>query len=230
MRQKGMPALAVLCCATLLAAGCSTSPIPLSENFELTSQQKVRSAGHWELVARDVIAQTSAFIDAQGIARDAAFFIEEADEDASSFEKAFREFLITEMVQSGKTVSTQPGAAVKVSYDTQIIHHNSARPHFVPGLYTMIATGVAAAYGVSTMHVDAQIAAAIGAAGGLDYVASINSGGPTHTELILTTTLSSGQMYLARKTDVYYLEDADTNLFQKQVRPAPVRSFKVVAE
>ena len=55
--------------------------------------------------------------------------------------------------------------------------------------------------------------AGVAAAGGLDYANSINSGGPTATELILTTTVTRGGQYVARKTDVYYLENVDTPLF-----------------
>jgi len=47
----------------------------------------------------------------------------------------------------------------------------------------------------------------------MDYAASINSGGPTNTELILTTTVTRDGQYVARKTDVYYLENVDTPLF-----------------
>jgi len=58
-----------------------------------------------------------------------------------------------------------------------------------------------------------------------DGIAATNSGGPTHTELILTTTVSTGGRYLARKTDVYYVEEADTSLFASLV---PHRTVKVV--
>ena len=54
----------------------------------------------------------------------------------------------------------------------------------------------------------------LGLAGAADYVSSEYSGGPTHTELILTTTIASGGRYLVRKTDVYYIENADVNLMQ----------------
>lgn len=228
-RRVSTPLFAISCGLSLLLAGCATSPIPLAENFELTTQKKVRSAGHWELLSRDVVTQTRAFMENSGLASEVAYYVAEP-EAASVFEKAFREFLITDMVQAGQPVSMNPGVPVHVTYDVQVVRHNSDRPHFVPGQFTMIATGLAAAYGVSTMHVDAQRLAVIGAAAGGDYLASINSGGPTNTEIILTTTLSSGGMYLARTTDVYYLENTDVGLFLKTPRVAPTRTFEVVAE
>ena len=62
-------------------------------------------------------------------------------------------------------------------------------------------------------HLDAQLLGVLGLSAAADYGASINSGGPTNTEMILTTTVSRGGQYLVRKTDVYYLENADTPLF-----------------
>ena len=51
--------LAVLAGAVATLVGCAQrAPIPVAENFEYTSQPKVRSAGHWDLVSRDVVSQT----------------------------------------------------------------------------------------------------------------------------------------------------------------------------
>ena len=41
-----------------LLVGCATSPIPVSANFPLTVEPKVRSAGHWGLLSADVVKQT----------------------------------------------------------------------------------------------------------------------------------------------------------------------------
>jgi len=68
---------------------------------------------------------------------------------------------------------------------------------------------------VNSERIDAQLAAGLGLTLAADYANSINSGGPTNTELILTTTVTRGGQYLARKTDVYYLENADTPLFTR---------------
>jgi len=205
--------------------GCATAPIPLAENFELTTQKKVRSAGHWEILARDVVAQTAATLDQAGVGSNAMYVAEAAG--ASQFDKAFRQFLITELVEGGKLVKTSPERAVEVSYDTIVIKHRSERPHFVPGRYTMLASGLGAIYGLRGQHLDLKIAAGIALAGGADYLASVDTGGPTHTELVLTTTVTHGGRYLARKTDVYYLEDVDAYLFARALR---AKVMEVVAQ
>ena len=62
--------LAVVAGAVATLVGCAAkSPIPLAENFELTVQPKVRSAGQWNLLSRDVGAQSLGTLDKAGIAQ-----------------------------------------------------------------------------------------------------------------------------------------------------------------
>ena len=207
--------LAVLAGAVATLVGCATrAPIPLAENFELTVQPKVRSAGHWELVSRDVVAQTLATLDKAGVAPGSQLHVA-LPANPSSFDLAFRDFLITKLVQSGAPVQQMPGQTLDVTYHAQLVRHNSERPHFIPGQFTMLAAGLMAAYGLRHEHIDAQMLGALGLTAAADYGASINSGGPTNTEMILTTTVARGGQYIARKTDVYYLENADTPLFMR---------------
>jgi len=208
--------------------GCETAPIPVAKNFEYTSQYKVRSAGHWDLVARDVAFQTRAMLESAGIG-DATPLHVVAPSNPSAFDLGFRDFLITQLVHDGAVVRTDPAAALAVSYGTQVVRHNSDRPHFIPGAFTMLAGGLAAAYGLRLEHIDTKIVAGLGLAVGMDYAASINSVGPTNTELILTTTVTRDGQYVARKTDVYYLENVDTPLF---MRPSYYRAvnMKVVSQ
>ena len=207
--------LAVLAGAVATLVGCATrAPIPLAENFESTVQPKVRSAGHWELVSRDVVAQTLATLDKAGVAPGTQLHVA-LPLNPSSFDLAFRDFLITKLVQSGAPVQQMPGQTLDVTYHAQLVRHNSERPHFIPGQFTMLAAGLMAAYGLRHEHIDAQMLGALGLTAAADYGASINSGGPTNTEMVLTTTVARGGQYIARKTDVYYLENADTPLFMR---------------
>ena len=219
--------LAVLAGAVATMVGCANrAPIPLAENFELTVQPKVRSAGHWELVSRDVVAQTLATLDKAGVAPGTPLHVA-LPPNPSAFDVGFRDFLITKLVQRGATVQQMPGQTLDVTYHAQVVRHNSERPHFIPGQFTMITAGLMAAYGLRHEHLDAQMLGALGLAVAADYGASVNSGGPTNTEMILTTTVARGGQYLARKTDVYYLENADTPLF---MRPSKSVNMKVVSQ
>jgi hypothetical protein len=195
----------------VLLVGCASSPIPVSANFPLTVEPKVRSAGHWALLSNDVVKQTLDSLGKLGVSGNLYVAL---PANATTFDKAFQNFLITDLVKSGRVVQQEPGQALEVSYQTQVVRHNSFRPHFVPGRFTMIAAGLAAAYDLGYHPVGDKVAGGLALAIGADYIASESSGGPTATELILTTTIASGGRYLVRKTDVYYVEEADTTLLQ----------------
>ena len=221
MIPKTLMQLAIGAGAALLV-GCATSPIPVSANFPLTVEPKVRSAGHWNLVSNDVVKQTLDSLGKLGVSGNLYVAM---PANASAFDRAFQNFLITDLVKSGRVVQQFPDRALEVSYQTQVVRHNSPRPHFVPGRFTMITAGLYAAYGLGLAPVGEKMLGGLHAAVGADYIASVDSGGPTHTELILTTTIAQGGRYLVRKTDIYYVEEADTALLQYRA-PAPV--MKVV--
>ncbi|MDH4445999.1 MAG: hypothetical protein QE488_00020 [Acidovorax sp.] len=215
MKFSKAVSLAILAGAVATLTGCAyRSPIPLAENFQLTVQPKVRSAGHWEILSQDVVSQTLGTLEKAGIAPGTQLHVA-LPPNPSAFDLAFRDFLITRMVQSGAPVLQNPGQALDVTYHTQLVRHNSPRPHFVPNQLTMIAVGLMAAYGLRHEHLDAQLLATLGFTSLADYGLSVGSGGPTNTEMILTTTVTRGGQYVARKTDVYYLENADTPLFMR---------------
>ncbi|MPN16550.1 hypothetical protein SDC9_163895 [bioreactor metagenome] len=106
----------------------------------------MRSAGHWELVSRDVVAQTLGTLNQAGAAG-APLYVA-LPPNPSAFDYAFRDFLITQFVQSGTPVMQAPGQTLDVTYEAQVVRHNSDRPHFIPGMFTMLAAGVGAAYGL----------------------------------------------------------------------------------
>ena len=209
MIPKTMRLLAI-CAGAALMTACATSPIPVSENFPLTVQPKVRSAGHCDILSKDVIGQTLDTLDK--VSAPAPLYVT-LPPQPSAFDRAFREFLITELVQAGRIVVQYPDNALEVSYQTQVVRHASPRPHFVPGIFTMLTTGLYAAYGLRLEHADAKLLGGLGLAVLADTVASVDSGGPTHTELILTTTIAAGGRFLTRNTDVYYIEEEDQFLF-----------------
>lgn len=209
-------------------AGCTHAPIPVAENFPYTAQKKVRSAGHWDAVAEHVVSTTLALL-GKTPAAGAALQVS-LPPSPTTFDRAFRELLITRLVNYGQTVVERDDAPIKVSYQAQVVRHNSDRPHFVPGLFTALTAGVYVAHYLGVhAHQDAALAGGLVYAAMADVASSQYTGGPTHTEVILTTTIMQGDRYLVRNTDVYYVEDSDATLFQV-VRGPAVRDFKVVSQ
>lgn len=228
-KSAGLTALAGAC---LALSACGSAPIPVATNFDYATQKKVRSAGHWDLLASDVVAQTLQALQKTGIAPNSSIYVS-LPAQPSAFDQGFREFLVTKLVNNGITVVQQASATdLQLTYGTQLVVHKSDRPHFIPGQFTVLAGGLMAAYGMRGSHLDAKLAATLGLAGAADYANSINAGGPTHTEVILTTSVSRSNQYLARKTDVYYLEDVDAPLFMswKPSQIYPTLNMKVVGQ
>ena len=177
---------AALCCAVAALAGCAATPAPLVEHFPITSQKKVRSAGHWNLLTHDVVDQTVASLQRAGATPQTTLYVSPAN-SASEFERALHDFLVTELVQRGWRVLPTNNAMMTLNYHSQVVKHQSERPF----------------------------------------------NGPTHVELILTTTVSNPGGYISRKTDVYYVEESDTSLFYGLNRDPSViyaKSMKVVGQ
>ena len=59
------------------------------------------------------------------------------------------------------------------------------------------------------------------------------AGGPTRTEVLITTALKSQDRYLAGSADMYYIEREDAALYRPEspapvAPPAPVKTWRVV--
>lgn len=130
---------AALCCVVAALAGCAATPAPLAENFPITSQKKVRSAGHWNLLTHDVIEQTVAALGKAGATPQTTLFVPLAA-DSSQFERALHQFLITDLVQKGWHVLPNGNAMLTLNYQSQIVKHKSERPFGGPTPIELILT------------------------------------------------------------------------------------------
>lgn len=207
----------------VLLGGCSTAQVPYAQNHPASYQKVVRAANHWDILADDVAAQTVLAIGTQK-----AIYVVEPTV-ATDFNRAFRNFLITRMVNKDILVTNQKGVAVEVQYETQVVTHNSERREYQPGTITALAAGLLVAYNVPRWHPDSMRAALLGAAAGADALVSMDAGGLPKTELVVTTSAIEGGRYLVRKTDIYYIRPEDVPLFMHLEKPVtPVKEFSVV--
>jgi len=181
------------------------------------------AVSNWELVSRDVAAKTQA-----ALPRGAVHVA--APHNSSTFDFAFREFLVSELVKNGATILQQPSPdGVEVTYNAQVIRHNGSGPHFISSEPIMLAEDVAAAHDVAHPHIDGNYLSAQGLMDVTEDVGSIQSADGANTEIILTTLISQDGKVLSRTTDVYYLKNTDTPLF---LRPQYYRdvNMKVVSK
>lgn len=216
--------LVLSACALAALTACATSPIPMAENFPISSQLKVRAAGHWQAMSKDVVSKTVASLKQAGASQPVFIALPES---ATQFDRAFRDFLATELVNAGVKVQVKPEGALVVSYNTQVVEHAPPRPDFEPGKYTKLTAGL---WVLGAIAADSALGAGIatlGLTGYKDYKDSVDANGPSGMELILTTTVHNGEQLITRKTDVYYVEAPDAKLYRPLVVHA-AKDMKVV--
>lgn len=207
--------------------GCA-SPTPVAHNFPLSFQKVARTAQHWNVVANDVVEQTTEALQSNEILKGRPVFVSEAP--ATAFNVAFRDFMINHLVEQGlavnvcKSVPTKGGGftndapEVEIQYKTQLLAHGRTMPAYQPGLLTVLASGVAVARRVGEWNLGSSESdvANIGAAALVDLGLGHLAAAP-RTEIVVTTTISENNRFLVRRSDIYYVPEADASMFFRRV-------------
>lgn len=217
-----MRLLATAVAAVLL--GACASPVPVAKNFDMTRQGVARSVQHWDVVAEDVVARTlEAMADTPQLQNRGVYV---AAGRSTAFGTAFRDFMITHLVNEGATVreckvgsERGPGFLggardVVVRYDTQVIVHSDYPTDYQPPRVTMLTAGVGVVREIAMAGHDA--AAALTGAALVDWWTGFIAH-PTRTELIVTTTIVEDNVFILRVKDIYYVPDGDARLFAQKV-------------
>jgi hypothetical protein len=215
----------VLLPVVVAVVGCA-SPAPVAQNFDVSYQKVARTAHHWDVVAEDVVSQTMQAIAEKAQLQNRGVHV--APSRSTAFNTAFREFLITHLVDRGASVSAckvghgaapgfaEEGPDMEVQYDSQLVVHGSDTADYTLVRLTALAAGVAVVRNVARADFADVNAALIGAAALADLAAG-HRARPTRTEIIVTTTLVERNRFVARTSDVYYVPDADAQLFIQRV-------------
>lgn len=205
-------ATALLCLP--LIAGCATpySEAPLATNFATTKQPKLQTAAHWNVIAGDVAKQISTEL------KDKRPLFVNQSSVKTAFDRAFTNDLISALVAAGYTVLKGPAGALSVDVDTQAVRFSSDRPQYKHiGLATALTTGVWALRDVNLNKVGKVLGAGVAVAAAADSYAWFKSefatGETPRTEIIVTTSVSDANQYLARSTSIYYVADADSQMY-----------------
>ena len=193
---------------TLVACAQTTAP---SDPLHRVSP-KLQAAYHWQVLAKDVAARINDELIRLDML-DTALVVKATcgddnhvcgDNETSPFNEAFHDLLITELVTLG--VPVRPQAApdtLEVSYKAQTVRHDASRwqrPR--PGVITALTAAV-------MVLRNAPIEVVSIAAGGVVDYAVQNMTDTGHYEVIITTSIGSGNRYLFRASDIYLINDPD---------------------
>ncbi|WP_068803276.1 hypothetical protein [Thauera phenolivorans] len=219
-------ALVSAAAAAMLATACATpyAPAPLATNFETSKQHKLQAAAHWNTIAQDVAAKLSI-----GLSENVPLYVHQ-NADATSFERAFAGQLITALMEAGHPLMRTPEGAMRVEVETQAVPFAADRPQYRhAGKATALGAGLWALYDIVEYASNGPGKAALLAVGAMDAYAWFDSefagGGTPEMEIIVNTSVTDANRYVARNTSVYYVADADQRLYaaQQQVRTKTLR-------
>lgn len=205
--MKSMKFASIAILAALLGA-CSNQPVGKWQ--ERSQQMKLNAVQHWGLIAEDAVEQTRLAVSSQESIKNRPLYV--TDNRGTHFDRAFRNYMITGLVNAGMIVSDKKEGAVEISYESQVVRHGASFDPSVFGYKPGMATaGVAGFWVLRNASTSGLAAGTLAAAAGYDAFKVTE---PTGVELLLTTSIVSQNQYLMRNTDAYYIEKADAYLFE----------------
>ena len=232
--------IASLLLATAWLAGCSTLDVPRADNYPATGQKKVRALHHWDVLAQDVARRVAERI-ATWPQGEHPIYVEAAE--TADFDRGFIKLLRVHLLDRGVALSTVP-TPVQLQVQTQVVQHldDPALNPINPLPFTTLAVGVGAVYDWQTHYRNWTLlpGAASGIGLGLGLATDLArrhtqgdaTGGPTRTEVLVTTALVHEGTYLTGTADMYYIERAETGLYVPPAPPPPpppaAKTWKVV--
>jgi len=220
-----IPVVAALLCLPLLTS-CATShsEAPLATNFSTAHQLKLQAASHWNTIAKDVAKQISASLKEMH-----PLYVNQSSVK-TVFDRAFANQLTSALLAEGHTVLKTPAGALSVEVDTQTIRFSADRPRNTyvglpaVGLPTALAAGVWALRNVQINTIPPVLGAvAVGFDAHTWFSSEFASGGTPQTEIIVTTSISDENQYLAHSTSIYYVADSDSRMY---VYEPPIPPFQ----
>lgn len=213
-------------------SGCAAntnSQVPLASTYELTTQQKMQAAHHWDVLAKDVASHLKTHFRSASVFNRAMNVVPNSN---SPFERGFEDLLITQMVNQGMDIRANEKEQLKLRFHTQVVsHHDRGYIRPAPGTYTglaIVATGVWAAVNIasnSTAAKDALIAAGVLGTGLALDATTGDISAVTNKEVIISVSLMDGDKYIMRKTGIYYINEPDDSHYEKTSK-----SISVVSE
>ena len=200
-------------------SGCATknNETPLTTHFPTTRQIKLQAGAHWEIIANAVAEH---MVSNKGI--DGATLSILPPAPNSDFTKAFRNQLISALVNKGFPIARNAvGKGTIVEIETQLVRFSPARyqnHYFVTS--KALASGMWSVHGLEIPSKTTLKSGTLATNATIDWNRWADQEfsedlTPQH-ELIVTTSVSKGGMYVGRTTDVYYIADTDMTLYGNQ--------------
>ena len=213
---------------SLLAAACTTTPTsetPAPTNFAINRQLQLQAGAHWNAIANNaaetLVASLRTGKDCKVMDCSGRMFVRPPKEN-TPFAQAIHTQMITALVNRGIQIKRSPVGAQEIEVDIQVVKFSPGRKEGVFVSAAMLTAGVWALQGSWMLTSPHGIATSVLAGGAFDatrWAASEFASGPVpQHEIFLTVSAVSGDNYIGRVTNVYYVADSDQSLY---VPPPP---------
>ncbi len=239
LRAMGFSRIALSVTAVLLLSACAraviytdapqmvapNNEVPVATNFQTSTQRKLQSGEHWNLIARDSAKAIYESMQKGGVciprSTECRPVFVRTPEYLTEFSRAFYNQLKTALVENGVAVAkrNQPGA-VEMDIDVQPVKFTGNRPQYrYAGVATELGDGVWALRDVADMNpTDASLSPSPPLAGSNVWLRTQFASGQTpQTEIVVTLSLSDARTYMARSTNIYYVADSDAQLYDQEI-------------
>lgn len=224
---------------SLIFIMCGCAQVPTSVTYPYSPQQKMQAAHHWNVLAEDVATQVSDTLKSKNLLSQQVFIQPYcgapsercSPHNETPFGEGFTDLLITKLVNSGIKVSTEENKSLIVTSKVQVVYHRANREVPKTGALAVLTAGVFVLREAFTYwDTPARIAAVAGTALALSEADDATDGNfimrkLPHHEIIISTSILKDKAYLMRKSDIYYINNAD--FWHYKASPAPT-TIKVV--
>lgn len=205
--------------------------VPVPTGYPLNTQMKMQAAHHWNLLASNTARRTAKILGIKRLMLESGVYV--VPSGTTPFEKAFRELLITHLVENGIRVTDSPENQVLLSTDLQIIRHHRRIVRAPAGMYRSFAPGLfLKADQLFPLHSLESAENSIGMAK-VNVEAGVYTVALPSNEVIITTSLVFGGDYLARNSAIYYIDDPDWWHYEHRTREPmrpPVVTYRLTAD
>jgi hypothetical protein len=192
----------------------------MATTYPVTFQKKMQAAQHWDVLTEDVANRLrDALIGSGEQGRSISLYIQ-PPKYGSHFGEAFHNLLITHLMERGFSITENPASGLPLTYDVQVVSHKDRgfiRP--MPGLFTALASSV---FVLREVAAESSTSAWMLGAVGVDVMTGYITDNPNN-EIIVTTSVMSGDRYVARVRDIYYISDNNVGQYIAQ-EPEPMNT------
>lgn len=165
-------------CLSVMLSACTMAP--RVANHDYSYQTRLESVDQWQKLAQTVVETQLIPSIPTGVDPDLCrVYVDESDK--TEFGKAFRGYLLTELVRHGILDSKSHENSHVVKWGTQLVHNDKTT--WMPGVLLGVAEAVGFLVAGSSVILP-----------------------PNSTELIITTQVNRDYMVLTRETHNYYLD------------------------